>query len=133
MVTITPEEYEAMQNRISGKQVAKKIKNKYNAKKTDYRGHTYDSKKEAEYARGLDLAMKVQAPGAPIEWKRQVKMPVKLNGKHICYYILDFEVTYEDRIEYVDVKGMRKGPAYSMFRLKKKLIEAYHEIEIKEV
>jgi hypothetical protein len=133
MVTITPEEYEAMQDRISGKQVQKKARNKYNAKKTDYRGHTYDSKKEAEYARGLDLAMKVNAPGAPLEWERQVRMPVKLNGKHICYYILDFLVTYEDRVEHIDVKGMKSGPAYAMFKLKKKLIEAYHEIEIKEV
>jgi len=133
MVTITPEEFEAMQNRIAGKQTAKKVKNKYKAKKTDYRGHTYDSKKEAEYARGLDLAMKVQAEGAPLSWERQVKKNVRINDKHICYYILDFEVTYSDRVEYIDVKGYKKGCAYSMFRLKKKLVEAYHGIEIKEV
>ena len=132
-MAISTEEYEAMMERIHGKKAAKKPKNKYNAKKTDYRGNSYDSKKEAHYAMSLDMAMKVQAPGAPLKWERQVRMPVELNGKHICYYILDFKVTYKDRVEHVDVKGMKSGPAYAMFRLKKKLIEAYHEVEIIEV
>ena len=132
-MAISVEEFEAMQDRIKGKRAAKEVKNKYNAKKTDYRGHMYDSKKEAEYARGMDLAMKVGAEGAPVSWERQVKMPVRLNDKHICNYILDFKVTYSDRVEYIDVKGYKKGPAYSMFRLKKKLVEAYHEIIITEV
>lgn len=133
MVSITPEELEAMQARIAGKNITKKVKNKYKAQKTDYRGHTYDSKKEAEYAKGLDLAMSSKHPDAPLNWERQIRMPVKINDKHICYYILDFKVTYRDRVEYIDVKGYKKGCAYQMFKLKKKLVEAYHGIEIKEV
>jgi len=133
MASISVEEYEAIMNRIDGKKAEKKPKNKYNAKKTSYNGHTYDSKKEAKYAQDLDLAMRLQADGAPLSWERQIRMPVKLNDKHICYYILDFKVTYSDRVEHIDVKGMKSGPAYAMFKLKKKLIEAYHGVEIIEV
>jgi hypothetical protein len=130
---ISMEEYEAMKGRIEGKQTAKKIKNKYKAKKTDYRGHTYDSKKEADYARGLDLLMQSKDPRAPLSWERQIKLKVSINDKHICYYIVDFVVKYDDRVEYIDVKGYKKGCAYQMFRLKKKMVEAFHGIEIKEV
>jgi len=133
MANITPEEYESMMERVNGKKAAKAPKNKYNAKKTVYDGHKYDSKKEAKYAQDLDFAMRLGLEGAPTKWERQIRMPVKINDKHICYYILDFLVTYEDRIEHVDVKGMKSGPAYAMFRLKKKLIEAYHGVEIIEV
>ncbi|MHA2039079.1 MAG: DUF1064 domain-containing protein [Promethearchaeota archaeon] len=133
MVTITPEEYEAMKDRLEGKKSAKEVKNKYRAKKTDYRGHTYDSKKEADYAKGLDLAMQSGSELAPISWERQIKLNVRINDKHICYYVVDFIVTYSDRVEYIDVKGYKKGCAYQMFRLKKKMVEAFHGIEIIEV
>lgn len=129
IMKISVEEYEAMKDRVDGN---KKRKNKYNAKKTSYNGNNYDSKKEAKYAESLDLAMKYSVEGAPEKWERQIRMPVKINDKHICYYILDFKVYYKDRIEYIDVKGMKSGPAYQMFRLKKKLVEAYHGIEIIE-
>jgi hypothetical protein len=47
--------------------------------------------------------------------------------------VVDFIVTYSDRVEYIDVKGYKKGCAYQMFRLKKKMVEAFHGIEIIEV
>jgi hypothetical protein len=65
-----------------------------------------------------------------IDVKRQVKMPVYIKEKEVCSYWCDFVVVFADnRIEYHDVKGF-KTPVY---KLKKKLIEAFYGITIKEL
>lgn len=116
------------------KKVAKNVlkrKNKYSAKKTVYNGIEYDSKKEAGYAQTLDG---LKTEGKVKDWKRQVKFPVTVNGHDCGFYKLDFLIQYTDgHKEYVDIKGCKKGCAYSMFRLKKKIIEAIYCIEIKEI
>ena len=101
-------------------------KNKYNATKTVYNGVKYDSKKEAKYAQELDLLLNY---GEVLKIERQVPFVIYINDKKICTYKLDFKVTYDDRVEYVDVKGYKT----SIYRLKKKMVEAYYGIEIKEV
>lgn len=101
-------------------------RNKYNATKTVYNGIKYDSKKEAAYAKELDLLLNY---GEVLEIERQVPFVITINEKKICTYKLDFKVTYADRIEYVDVKGFKT----SIYRLKKKMVEAYYGIEITEV
>jgi hypothetical protein len=110
-------------------------KNKFNAKKTEYNGDMYDSKKEAEYARELDLAMHaVDEKDRVKRWERQLRFRVKIEGVYFTTYVLDFMVVYADnRVEYIDVKGYKKGPAYDLFKLKKKLVEYQYKIEIKEV
>ena len=47
----------------------------------------------------------------------------------ISKYLLDFEVQYPDRVEYVDCKGMKTA----IYSLKKKCVQAYYGIKIKEV
>jgi hypothetical protein len=118
---------------ISNKMAAKK-KNKYKAIKSTYNGQVFHSKKEKDYAVKLDLLKKSFKEGDRVlEYKTQVKFPIKINDLLICTYILDFIVTYADgRIEYVDIKGYKKGVAYSMFRVKKKLTEAIYKIQILE-
>lgn len=117
------------------KQPAKKGYSKYGAKKTVYNDVKYDSKKEARYAETLDTLRNAKlSTDRVVAVERQIRYNVEINGCHICAYILDFKVTYADgRVEYVDVKGYRAGPAYTMFRLKAKLMVACHNITIKEV
>lgn len=84
-------------------------KNKYKAKKTQYRGATYDSKKEAEYAELLDGLKK---EGKIKTWARQVRFPLPdLNfletGSKRSYYAVDFLVTtLDDKEHLVEVKGV---------------------------
>lgn len=105
--------------------------NKYNAKKTIYNGFKYDSKKEAEYAMTLDMLKKATNDSdRVIEYERQVPFVCIVNDKKICTYKADFRVYYADkRIEIVDVKGFKT----SIYKLKKKLVEALHNIEIIEI
>lgn len=106
------------------------IKSKYNNVKTEYNGVKYDSKKEAFYAQKLDiLSRAVYQDKRVIKYERQVPFQIEIAGKKICKYLLDFLVTYIDRVEYVDVKGMRTP----IYKLKKKLVEAQFGILIKEV
>lgn len=112
----------------------KKKRSKYNAKRTDYNGVMYDSKKEAGFAKKLDLLKMAQGPDKVMRVERQVPFQITVNNQKICRYILDFRVTYADgRVDLVDVKGMKSGAAYQMFKLKKKLVEAIYDVEIKEV
>jgi hypothetical protein len=105
--------------------------NKYRNLWTEYGGKKYQSKKEANRAYELDLLIKAKLISG---WNGQVKMPIEINGQHICNYLCDFEIVYPDgHVEYEDVKGMRSGVPYQMFKLKKKCVEAIYNIEIKEV
>lgn len=94
---------------------------KYGARKTEYNGVIYDSKREAEYARDLDL---MKGAGIISDYERQ---PVFLLQKRFMHnrkiirpirYIADFKVTYPDgRVEVIDVKGF-KTPE---FKIKQKM------------
>lgn len=104
---------------------------KYGNKKTEYKGEVYDSKREAAYAAELDMLKKASsARERVVSWKRQVPFSVKINGVHICKYISDFVVQYADgREEIIDVKGKLTD----VYKLKKKMVEAYHNVKIIEV
>jgi hypothetical protein len=105
--------------------------NKYKNKWTEYNGVKYQSQKEALYAQELDLLLKAKKI---VSWNRQIKMPIEIDGVHICNYVCDFEVLHPDgKVEYIDVKGMRSGAPYQLFKLKKKLVEAIYNIELREV
>jgi hypothetical protein len=101
--------------------------NKYNAKKTEYNGVIYDSKKEANRAMELDLMIKA---GDVIKVERQPRFDIYVNGVFIAYYKADFKIFYpKGYFEVEDVKGM-KTPVY---RLKKKLVETIYGITINEI
>lgn len=93
-------------------------KNKYNNTPQLYNGMRYDSKKEAEYAKQLDLRVKAKDIKS---WERQVKIDLRVNGKHIANYYCDFLITHKDgHKEYVEIKGV----ILELWRLKWLLFEA---------
>ena len=104
---------------------------KYRAVKTEFDGQWFDSKKEAgRYAelRMLERSRIIQ------NLQRQQAFNLDVQGVHVCKYIADF--TYEDqsgRLVVEDVKGMKAGAAYSMFRLKCKLMLACHALRVVEI
>lgn len=130
--------------------------NKYKARKTIVDGLTFDSSKEAE--RYLDLkeqaekgqirALKLQVPYElipnqyiPIDevYKKGPKKgqkKLKLQERSVSY-IADFvyekkneDGTYEEIVE--DVKGYKKGAAYSIFKIKKKMMLDRYGIIVSE-
>lgn len=107
--------------------------NKYRvSKKSDrtYNGTVYMSKLEMLYRKHLDLKMKVNDERERvISYQEQVPFKIVVNGFKICVYKLDFEVKYADRVEYIDIKGVRT----SVYIIKKKLVEALFGIKITEI
>lgn len=98
-----------------------RTKSKYNSRSKEYNGKRYDSIKEANYAEGLDWLLKAKEIQG---WERQVKIDLKVNGKHICNYYCDFKVIEKDGgISFREVKGF----STDVFLLKWKLFEALVE------
>ena len=93
---------------------------KYGAKRTVYRGVTYDSKSEAAYAAYLDRAVKA---GLLVGWERQKPIVLVVNGVKVCKMIADFLVHERGGVQrYVEVKGVRTAA----YNLKLKLLKALH-------
>ena len=111
---------------------------KYANRRAIVDGIAFDSKKEAKRYAELRL---LERAGAIRNLERQVKFELipsqRMNGKTVeraCNYIADF--AYEDGDgHYIveDVKGYKKGQAYSLFSVKRKLMLYRHGIQIKEV
>lgn len=114
--------------------------NKYRNKKiTTPDGLVWDSKKELN--RWGQLILKEQS-GEIIDLQRQVRFELipsqRSNGKVVeraCRYIADFVYidaqTGEKIVE--DVKGYRKGTAYEVFKIKRKLMLYMHGIKVNEI
>src|SRR5262245_44804401 len=97
-------------------------RNKFGAVKTVYGGLRYDSKREAEVARELDMLRLAQDPHERVyKIERQFRIRIEVNGKPVCEYRADFFVVYADgRKELIEVKGFWTPES----RLKRKLLEA---------
>src|SRR5688500_4438214 len=79
-------------------------KNKYKAVKIDYKGIRFDSKLEARVFEDLEFQLN---SGALTEIKRQVKIPLMVNGLLITTYYCDFRtVDKYGQVRYVEAKGM---------------------------
>lgn len=77
--------------------------NKYRAKTSIYNDTYYHSKLEAAYAQELD--MRVYAKDIK-GWKRQIRIPLEVNGVKIGTYIIDFVIEHNDgELEYIECKG----------------------------
>ncbi len=100
---------------------------KYNAKRATYNGHTYHSGREAKYAQELDWRVKA---GDLREWRRQIPIELRVNGKLICTYTIDFVEIGKDGSEtYIEVKGFETPE----WRLKWKLFGACYPEKEKKV
>ena len=125
-------------------------KNKYNAKKVEYDGILFDSQKEVLRYKELTFLC---SEGIISNLQRQVKYiliptqrePAQIGprgglkqGKLLeneCSYLADFVYTVNETGETVveDVKGYRKGEAYKVFTIKRKLMLFVYGIQVKEV
>lgn len=95
--------------------------NKYGSKKQTFQGRSYHSKKEAAYA--IQLAWLKKA-GEIQEIIPQYKIDLRVNGKHITNYFIDFKVKYADgRIELIEVKGFATPEWIIKWRLTEALID----------
>ena len=96
-------------------------------------GIVFDSKAEMKRYNELKL---MERNGDIRDLRLQPQFDCVVNGIKVCFYKADFwywDCRKPEGIIVEDVKGCRKGAAYSMFRLKAKLVEALHGIEITEV
>lgn len=87
------------------------------AVKQTYKGRSYHSRAEAEYAMYLDSEMKA---GRIKSWTPQKRIELcGENGSHICNYYIDFMVERNDGVtELIEVKGFETA----IWRLKWKLL-----------
>jgi hypothetical protein len=99
---------------------------KYHNKKTTRFGYLFDSRREAD--RYLFLRSRLEA-GEITDLNLQVQYVCDVKDQHICNYFADFTYMENDKLVIEDAKGVRT-PEY---RIKKKLVEAIHGIEIIEV
>ena len=112
--------------------------NKYNAKKCEYEGITFDSKKELKR---YIILRELEKKGEIRNLERQVKyelIPTQRgeDGKVVergCRYIADFKYEKGGKTVVEDVKGCRYGQAYNLFVMKRKLMLFIHGIQVREV
>jgi len=103
------------------------LKSKYKNILTTVGNIKFHSKKEAKRYQELLL---LQKAGEIKELELQYPFKIEIENKHICTYYCDF--IYQDKhgnMIVEDVKGIRT----SIYRLKKKLVEAYYGIKITEI
>lgn len=108
----------------------KPVRLKYgNRKVTDGEGNVHDSTKE--YRHWCDLELRERA-GEIRSLRRQVPYALVVNGILICQYIADFVFEEGSATVVVDAKSppTRAKPEY---RIKLKLMQAIHKIQIREV
>lgn len=99
------------------------FRHKFNAKRTEYDGISFSSKREAKYYADLLLA---KSSGELVFFLRQV--PFHLPGG--VKYLVDFVEFWKDgSVRFCDVKGF-KTP---MYIIKKKQVESIYPVEITEV
>ena len=101
-------------------------KSKYSNKKITAFSLKFDSR--GEYQRYTFLK-DAENRGLISNLKCQVPFKIDVNGMHICKYIADFTYLKKDSLELIieDFKGVETA----IFRLKKKLMKAALNIDIK--
>lgn len=98
---------------------------KYNAKKTTVDGIVFDSAWEAKRYSTLKV---MEKSGDIQDLELQVPFVLEVNGVKVCTYKADFVYQQEGAKVVEDAKGV-KTPEYN---LKKKLMKAVYDIDIKE-
>lgn len=93
-------------------------RNSYYSAKTSGKN---DSKFEAGVAQQLELRLKAKDIKG---FDEQVRIPLEVNGFHICNYFIDFVIYHNDgTTEYLEAKGF----ATEVWKLKWKLFEALYD------
>ena len=107
--------------------------NKFSARKVEFDGYIFDSKKE--YLRYLELRqLQKDKKIAELEVHPEYTI-ISANDKFkAVIYKADFyyvDVNLNQIVE--DVKGLKKGAAYSLFKIKQKLMYDRYGIDVKEI
>lgn len=104
---------------------------KYGNITSEFNGRIYHSKKEAGYAKILETLKKAsRKEERVVHIVPQYKIDLKVNGKHICNYYMDFYVEYADGgKKFIEVKGFQTD----IWRLKWKILEAIQPIEYPDI
>ena len=112
-------------------------RNKYhNVKTRDENGVLFDSAKEKQRWDELRI---LEAAGEITDLKRQVRFVLfpqqEVEGQKIrsCVYIADFVYMENGKQVVEDIKGMRKGTAYEVFKVKKKWMFQRYGIWVREI
>ena len=102
-------------------------RSKYNNKKIKIDGITFDSLKEGQRYEELKILKK---KGDIEDLLCHPKFLIVINGKKVCSVLLDFSyfLVRQQETIYEDVKS--KATATAISKLKKKMCEAAHNIEI---
>lgn len=111
--------------------------NKFGAKRTEYKGKTFDSKAECErYIYLNQLQKNGKISGLVWQKKFQLIPAQRENGVMVerpLYYIADFVYYKNGKMVVEDVKGCKSGSAYQHFVTKRKLMLWVHGIRVREV
>ena len=110
---------------------------KYLAKKIEVDGHMFDSKKEAKrymvlkdmQDKGEIDSLRIQVPFELIPSQRRANKVLE----RACTYIADFVYEKDGETVVEDVKGYRKGTAYSVYVIKRKLLLYRYGLHITEI
>lgn len=97
-----------------------------NAQPTIVDGHLFPSKREAD--RYVELRTRERA-GEIEDLRLQVRFPLEVCDVLIAHYVADFTYREDGHLRVEDAKGMRT----EVYRLKRRLFEALHHLEIREV
>ena len=108
---------------------------KYNAKRVAVDGKKFDSRAEAErYLLLKDRQKRGEISGLECQHKFRI-IEAQSDGRHRLYaahYIADFVYYENGKMIVEDVKGCKKGVAYQLFSLKKKLMFQKYGIYVRE-
>lgn len=110
--------------------------NKFGAERTSAGKLTFDSRREAERWQELRI---LEHSGRICGLRRQVPYTLipsqKIGGKVIerpCKYVADFVYEKDGQTVVEDVKGCKRGAAYAVFAIKRKLMLYIHGIRVTE-
>jgi hypothetical protein len=101
-----------------------KPRSKFGAESCIYENRRYHSRKEAAYARDLDLRRHdADERRRVVAVEPQFKVSLDVNGKHVTNYFVDFRVTFGDgSVQWIEVKGF-ETPEWI---IKRRLFEAIY-------
>ena len=99
--------------------------NKYSNRKVEVDGITFHSKKEGKRYQDLSILEKA---GMIQALELQPRYTMVINDRKVTTYVADFRYTEDGKTVVEDTKGFKTD----VYKLKKKLMLALYDIEIKE-
>lgn len=104
--------------------------NKYGAKPTIIDNIRFASRAEARRYQELVL---LRMGGVVSELRCHVPYSLTIAGVHVCDYVSDFSYVENGAPVVEDVKGVLKGSAWRLFKIKKRLMLIVHGIDVRVV